>query len=119
MSSFTSPLVVEKINNRFWRTYRSFRYYVGSLNSSEFIDVPINFITDFASIPRIFWIILTPDGQYTQAAVLHDWLCEKKIYSHPYTCNIFEESMLVLKVPKLIARLMKLAVQFFGPKWDN
>lgn len=36
--------------------------------------VPEGFVTDFASIPRIFWSLLPPDGVYSYAAILHDYL---------------------------------------------
>jgi hypothetical protein len=38
------------------------------------VNVPIGFVTDFASIPRIFWSILPPDGKYTHPAIMHDFL---------------------------------------------
>jgi hypothetical protein len=30
------------------------------------VDVPVGFITDFASIPAPFWPLLPPDGEYTR-----------------------------------------------------
>jgi hypothetical protein len=38
------------------------------------VQVPEGFVTDFASIPRIFWSLLPPDGLYTYAAIIHDYL---------------------------------------------
>ena len=38
------------------------------------IVIPAGFWTDFASVPRMFWSILPPFGEYTRAAVLHDFL---------------------------------------------
>ncbi len=38
------------------------------------IVVPAGFITDFASVPRIFWRILPPCGDYGLAAIIHDYL---------------------------------------------
>lgn len=38
------------------------------------ITVPAGFVTDFASIPRLFWRILPPWGSYNRAAVVHDFL---------------------------------------------
>ncbi|MDF0668564.1 MAG: DUF1353 domain-containing protein [Nitrospira sp.] len=40
----------------------------------EAVTVPPGFVTDFASIPRIFWSALRPDGEYAYAAVVHDYL---------------------------------------------
>jgi hypothetical protein len=38
------------------------------------VTVPSGFVTDFASIPRVFWSALRPDGDYAYAAVVHDYL---------------------------------------------
>ena len=38
------------------------------------VDVPIGFVTDFASIPRIFWTALPKDDVYTYPAIIHDYL---------------------------------------------
>jgi hypothetical protein len=38
------------------------------------VTVPVGFVTDFASIPRAFWSLLRPDGNYAYAAVIHDFL---------------------------------------------
>src|SRR5262245_55189884 len=38
------------------------------------VTVPVGFVTDFASIPRIFWSALPPDGRYTYPAIVHDYL---------------------------------------------
>ncbi|MBV9833911.1 MAG: DUF1353 domain-containing protein [Alphaproteobacteria bacterium] len=42
--------------------------------SDQTIVVPAGFVTDFASIPRAFWSGMSPHGQYSRAAVLHDYL---------------------------------------------
>lgn len=90
MSEFTQPLTVTKViepkekkflwikyrgKKQYWIVERAFRYYVGEEDSTDFVDIPKKFKTDFASIPRIFWSVFPPDGIYTQAAVLHDFLC--------------------------------------------
>jgi len=38
------------------------------------VTVPKGFVTDFASIPRPFWSLLRPDGEYTYPAIIHDFL---------------------------------------------
>jgi hypothetical protein len=38
------------------------------------VKVPVGFVTDFASIPRVFWSVLPPDDLYTYAAIIHDFL---------------------------------------------
>ena len=47
---------------------------LGQVGEFEPVTVPTGFVTDFASIPQIFWSILKPDGDYAYAAVVHDYL---------------------------------------------
>lgn len=120
MSSFTLPLTVTKIGKRLWRVERSFDYFVGEENSDFKISVPKDFLTDFASVPRAFWCIFPPDGQYTQAAVLHDFiyskrgLLEKRELSRKECDDIFLEAMGVLEVGYITKTTIYLAVRGFG-----
>ena len=41
------------------------------------IAVPVGFVTDGASVPRIFWNIFSPFGVYFPAALIHDFLYSK------------------------------------------
>lgn len=46
--------------------------------------VPAGFVTDFASVPQFMYWLIPSYGQYTNAAVVHDWLCvqlEDEMYS--------------------------------------
>ena len=113
MSNFTQPLTVTKIDTRRWKLERAFTYYINE-EGGESITVPKLFITDFASVPRIFWTLFPPDGRYTQSAVLHDYLYFKQIYSRRRSDRIFLESMKVLKVSWWRRRSMWVAVRSFG-----
>lgn len=46
--------------------------YVGA---HELITIPSDFTTDLATVPRIFWALIPPQGAYEAAAVLHDFGC--------------------------------------------
>jgi hypothetical protein len=48
------------------------------------ITVPLGFITDGASVPRIFWNILSPFGEYAPAAIIHDFLYSKDSDGYEY-----------------------------------
>lgn len=74
MAGFLSPLELEYIDGRNWKITAPFEYAVGAATSKLIITIPAGFITDFASIPRIFWNILPPTGKYGKAAVVHDLL---------------------------------------------
>jgi len=118
MSSFTQPLIVRKLKARTWQVERAFKYHIGSEDSNEIVAVPKGFTTDFASVPRIFWVIIPPDGNYTQACVLHDYTYFAKLFKRKKCDYIFYEAMGVLKVPKWKRWTMWKAVSWFaGRAW--
>ena len=45
------------------------------------IEVPVGTITDLASVPRFFWRIFPPFGNYSQAAIVHDHLYRSDPYN--------------------------------------
>lgn len=63
------------LHKDYWRVMQGFRYYIGGWGSNHWVDIPLGYLTDGASVPRIFWNIIPPWGQYGQAAVVHDYLC--------------------------------------------
>lgn len=71
MFDANDPLRVEYLDGRRWLLLEPFAYFDATWG---FIDVPLGFTTDFASIPRMLWPLLPPTGAYGKAAVVHDWL---------------------------------------------
>jgi len=64
------------------------------------VSVPVNYPTDFASIPRIVWLLLPWWAKFNKASVLHDWLYFiKKIMDKPITRkqadDLWLEAMLI------------------------
>ena len=114
MSQFTTPLIVEPIDARRWRLVEPFEYHIGSYPSSEVIRVPKGFVTDFASVPRIFWSILPPYNRYGKAAVLHDFCYYKGFCTRKRCDDLFLEAMEVWTVPKWKRLVMYWAVRLFG-----
>lgn len=96
-----------------WKVHVPFRYVYGD-GPEDFIEVPVDFTTDFASIPRIFWLIITPDGEYTQAAVFHDYLYRTHLRPKAEADFMFLEFMSLLEVPRWKAEVMYWAVSKFG-----
>jgi hypothetical protein len=80
------------------------------------IEVPAGFITDGASVPRIFWNIFAPFGDYFCAAIIHDFLYSKhNRHRHRAECDlIFLEAMEAAGVPWLRRRLIYRAVRLGG-----
>ena len=119
MSKFNGNLTVTKIGGRFWRVAQGFSFISDKF---EPVEIPQGFDTDFASIPRAVWWILPPDGQYSQAACLHDFLYQKRkdlTFEGPKRsrkeCDqIFLEAMKTLGVGYFTRYAMYNAVRFFG-----
>jgi len=114
MSSFTSELKVKPLDSKRWELLEEFDYYLGSLKTGMYIRVSKGFITDFASVPRIFWWLLPPWGRYGKPAVIHDFLYHTKIFSRVVSDAIFLEAMSILKVPLWKRLIIYWAVRLFG-----
>lgn len=115
MSSFTSILLVSPLSDgNTWVVMREFGYDVGSEGGGDHIAVKIGFQTDFASIPRPFWIILPKWGKYGNAAVIHDWLYWAQERSRRASDDILLAGMEVLNVGKTTRYLIYWAVRLFG-----
>lgn len=79
---FTGKLVLVLLDDRshpslragrsLWALQRPLTYAPGG--AGETITVPAGFVTDLASIPRLAWTLLPPDGPWVKAAVVHDFL---------------------------------------------
>lgn len=61
--------------------------------------IPSGFITDFASVPRLLWVIFPPFGVYTKAAVFHDWLYQFGEFTRAESDKAFLDAMVSLGVP--------------------
>ncbi len=126
MSRFTKALIVSPLaDGKTWVLIEPFAYDVGELGSGDTIEVSKGFKTDFASIPRVFWIALPKWGKYGNAAVIHDWLYATQQRSREEADRILLEAMKVLAVPKWQRFPIYKAVCYFGwfawirNQWDR
>ena len=84
------------------------------------VTVPKGFVTDFASIPRIFWSVLRPDGEYAYAAVVHDYLYWIQTRSRDEADHIFKMAMEDFEISALTVGAMYRAVRVGGgSSWDG
>lgn len=70
-----SKLASAMYGKTLYETIPGFRYYIGTENSNEYVDVETGFLTDGATVPRALWWLLPPIDEYSQATTLHDKLC--------------------------------------------
>lgn len=110
---FPRTLIGEYIGKGQWKLVRCFIY-----NSAKEgrIKVPRNFITDGASIPKIFYSIIgTPwNGKYSKAAVIHDYFYKEQPISRKRADYVFYEAMKTLGVPLWKRKAMYWGVRMFG-----
>jgi len=139
MSSFTTPLeTVELVtpHRNLWELTAPFSYYtkvpvrlreqlmeqlprcsrfMEIVEERIWLHVPKGFITDFATIPRIFWKILPPyDPRYGKAAVIHDFLYYTGIGDRRWADDEFLECMKILGAHWPMRTTMYWAVRIFG-----
>lgn len=100
MSEFLTRLDVELVDGLaasgrgVWRVTQQFRYYSNLLG--RIISVEVDFLTDFASVPRapfIFWLFGDTDQM---AALLHDWL-----FHHREVCDEQTANKVLLEASKV------------------
>ena len=116
-------------NKSLWKTIGGFDFYTDSIRSGQrlWASIPDGFVTDGATIPRLFWSWIPPMGPYGQAAVLHDYLRQTMILktsleadaqtislSIKDTDRLFLEAMTVLNVPVFKREVMYDAVRVYA-----
>ncbi|HGJ5067315.1 TPA: DUF1353 domain-containing protein [Salmonella enterica subsp. enterica serovar Muenchen] len=113
MSRSTTPAIFEILAQYNWRVHEPFAFYLSDDNSDE-IEVLTGFVTNLATVPRIFWILLPPDGKYAKAAIIHDYLYDNALRTKQEADRIFLDGITVLGVPKWKRTVMYWAVRLFG-----
>ena len=150
MSQFTTPAILEMLDNYRWRLVEPFSYYTAipikpcalwdfdeavnwivhgrgleieglqkvntdnPIGPTHLISIPIGYVTDLASVPRVLWSVFPPHGRYAKAAIVHDYLYSNAIGTKTWADQVFLEAMTVLNVPRWRRTVMYLAVRLFG-----
>jgi hypothetical protein len=82
--------------------------------SGEQITVPRGYITDLASIPRVFRAVFNVNGLLRAPAVLHDWLYSSQRYTRAQSDAIFLEAMESRGIGRAERYAVYAAVRSFG-----
>lgn len=105
MKGYTQ-LVVSKSGSYHWTVKRNWYTPYGV--------VPKGFVSDGASVPRIFWWVMTPTGVLFEASVLHDFLYESAWGTKGTADKAFYRTARRYGAGKLKARLAYMLVNMFG-----
>lgn len=78
LSQLDNPVKISRvINGKKWNTYKLERSIRIQLSNGRIINIKKGFTWDLSSVPRIFWTLLPPDGNFIIAALIHDYLYKK------------------------------------------
>ena len=113
MSFITHLEIAEVIgNHKDWSLTQPLTYE----GSDETFTAPAGFVTNFASVPRIFWSILSPWGRHMKAAVMHDYFYQTTIVSRLDADKLFNRMMRSLGVSWWRRQTMYRMTRLFGAK---
>lgn len=117
MSGYKTELITRHIDGKNFEVMKPFAYE----HDNDLIIVPNGYITDFASIPKLFWrVVGHPVGKHGKAAVIHDYLYSSHLYSKKESDRIFYDAMRISGVSWWKRSIMYNTVRWFGKKaWKN
>lgn len=93
MSAFLDPLDVQEITDSedsTWEVLTAFRYQSDLVG---LITVPLGFVTDFASVPRIPFVFEAVGDDANKPAVVHDYLYYSALFPKPTADKVLLEAM--------------------------
>jgi hypothetical protein len=113
MGHFEGDITVTQLDDRYWILSAPLLYYA---DDGTIIGAPPRFVTDFASIPRALWTILSPYSiEYGKAAIIHDRMYEThERRSRAEADALFYEAMGVLGAAAPLRWMLYGAVRTFG-----
>ena len=114
MSHFKTRLILEAVDGG-WQLTQPFIYYSELLNRD--IEVPTGYVTDLASVPRLFrFIVPVANAKNRRAAVVHDYLCtnpEGLVKDQKQADQVFREALGVVGVGRFRSAALYYPVRTF------
>jgi hypothetical protein len=118
MGKFLSKLDVELIDSDanegrgIWEVHQPL-IFVSDITGITY-TVPVGFITDFLSVPRVPLVFDIMGDCAHEAATLHDWLYTEKVEPRFKADRILVEAAIATGIPSWKAWAMYFAVRAFG-----
>jgi len=116
MSHFSSSFIAEAVDGG-WRLNQELVYHSDLLGC--IIEVPIDYVTDLASVPRIArFIVPVANAKNRKAAVVHDYLCTHGVKlglvrNQKQTDKVFREALGVVGVGRIRSAALYYPVRTF------
>lgn len=99
-----SDILLQPLKSHRFKVVKPFRF--------RDITIPEGFVTDGASVPRIFWSLFPPNRtDYLPCAIVHDFLCDLGDYKK--ADQYFHDCLEHLRVSKFARVTMYLAVRIY------
>lgn len=109
-----------RFRDRIYWLDKEIRWSPGPNQDASAVIVPAGFVTDLASIPRVFWSLLPTDGTYTFPAIVHDYLYWTQGQTRELADKVLLYGMEDMKVSPVVAQAIYLAVRTGGGgAWSN
>lgn len=116
----TEPLVLGRFADPTYFLRQQIDWTSNPGQTEKAVHVPTGFVTDFASIPRIFWSALPKDGDYAYAAIFHDYLYWEQSVARDEADHVLMHVMQDFKVSKGTIYTIYNAVRLGGGSaWDE
>ena len=114
MSHFQTALVAEAVDGG-WRLHAPLVYYSDVLGRT--VTVPTGYVTDLASVPRLFrFIVPVANAKNRRAAVVHDYLCthpDGLVKDQKQADQVFREALGVVGVGRFRSAALYYPVRTF------
>ncbi len=122
---FEQPLLLP-IKYQSQERYQNYRDWPVTVNGHDFL-IPRGLVVDGASVPRIFWSFMTPDGLHRGAALFHDYgyilrgvFPDGTVMTKDQIDTAFYDLMLEAGIAKTRAGIAYEGVhRFGGPAWNS
>jgi hypothetical protein len=123
MSVEYDQLASTGLKTDYWVVTQAFRFYLDDIADEKWVEVPAGYLSDGASVPRVFWDLIPPWGAYGQAAVVHDWLCEHltievkgviTAITRADADRALKQGMIALNVPRWKRNVIYIAVRTYA-----
>lgn len=79
------------------------------------VKIPVGFQTDFASVPKVFWSLISSIGKYNLASIIHDYFYTTHLLDRKSSDEEFLKWMMFIDPSRQIRnKIMYYMVRLFG-----
>jgi hypothetical protein len=121
----TYPEVHLKKSSRRYDNYELVDDVAVNLPFGKEIVIPAGYVTDFATVPQLFWSLCPPHGLAAMASIVHDYMYDNRLFEESmgerlarrYADLCFLVLMEKAKVPKVQRLTYYYVVRAFALRW--